>query len=53
MNHIQTAIKVLCVAALAAACAPKGPQAIPTDKSVEAKVEKVLKGMTLEDLFQR
>ena len=34
---------------LGAACAPKGPQAIPTDKAVEAKVEKVLKGMTLEE----
>ena len=34
---------------LGAACAPKGPQAIPTDKEVEAKVEKVLKGMTLEE----
>ena len=49
MNLIQTAIKVLCVAAVAVACAPKGPQAIPTDKAVEAKVEKVLKGMTLEE----
>ena len=48
MNPVQTAIKVLCVAALAVSCAPKAPQAIPTDKAVENKVEKVLKGMTLE-----
>ena len=34
---------------LAIACAPKGPSAIPADKAVEAKVEKVLKGMTLEE----
>jgi len=34
---------------LGVACAPKGPQAIPSDKAVEAKVEKVLKGMTLEE----
>ena len=40
---------MLCAAILGAACAPKGPQAIPTDKEVEAKVEKVLKGMTLEE----
>ena len=34
---------------LVMACAPKGPQAIPADKDVETKVEKVLKGMTLEE----
>ena len=34
---------------LAVACAPKAPRAIPADKAVEAKVEKVLKGMTLEE----
>ncbi len=40
---------MLSAALLGVACAPKGPQAIPTDKAVEAKVEKVLKGMTLEE----
>ena len=35
---------------LVMACgAPKGPKAIPSDKEVEAKVEKVLKKMTLEE----
>ena len=40
---------MLSAAILGAACAPKGPQAIPADSEVEAKVEKVLKGMTLEE----
>ena len=39
----------LCVAAAAVACAPGAPRAIPADKAVEAKVEKVLRGMTLEE----
>ena len=36
-------------ATLLAACATNGEQVIPTDKALEAKVEKVLKGMTLEE----
>ncbi len=40
---------IILSAVLLAACAPKGPRAIPADKEVEAKVEKVLKGMTLEE----
>jgi beta-glucosidase len=40
---------ILSATLLGVACAPKGPQAIPSDKAVEAKVEKVLKGMTLEE----
>ena len=40
---------ILTATLLGVACAPKGPQAIPSDKAVEAKVEKVLKGMTLEE----
>ncbi len=40
---------VLALALVLASCAPKAPQAIPSDKAVEAKVEKVLKGMTLEE----
>ena len=39
----------LSVALLAAACAPKAPRVIPSDKAVEAKVEKVLEGMTVEE----
>ena len=31
------------------ACAPKGEQAIPSDKAVEAKVEQVLKGLSLKE----
>ena len=46
---MKKSLILLSAALLAAACAPKGPQAIPTDKAVEAKVEKVLKGMTLEE----
>ena len=49
MSYYRSAIAVLGVSALLMACAPKAPQAIPTDKAVEAKVEKVLKGMTLEE----
>ena len=47
--HMKKSLILLSAALLAAACAPKAPQAIPTDKAVEAKVEKVLKGMTLEE----
>ncbi len=36
-------------AVLALSCSQQGPQAIPTDKAVEAQVEKVLKGMSLEE----
>ena len=39
----------LCAAAAAVACAPGAPRAIPADKAIEAKVEKVLRGMTLEE----
>ena len=41
----------LCLAALAACGSPSGKvtPAIPADKAVEAKVEEVLKGMTLEE----
>ncbi|MBO5595496.1 MAG: glycoside hydrolase family 3 C-terminal domain-containing protein [Bacteroidales bacterium] len=39
----------LSAALLAAACAPKAPRVIPSDKAVEAKVEKVLEGMTVEE----
>ena len=46
---MKKALIMLSAALLGVACAPKGPQAIPTDKAVEAKVEKVLKGMTLEE----
>ena len=54
MTRIQTAAKALAftfVAVLAAACsnAPKVTPAIAPDKDVEAKVEQVLKGMTLEE----
>ena len=34
---------------LATGCAPKGERAIPEDREIEAKVEKVLSGMTLRD----
>ena len=46
---MKKALIMLSAALLGVACAPKGPQAIPSDKAVEAKVEKVLKGMTLEE----
>ena len=49
MSYFSTAMKTVCVAALATACTAKTPRAIPADKSVESKVEKVLKGMTLEE----
>ena len=39
----------LSAALLAAACAPKAPRVIPSDEAVEAKVEKVLEGMTVEE----
>jgi len=44
----KTAI-MLSATLLAACSANDGRQAIPTDKSVEAQVEQVLKGMTLEE----
>ena len=37
---MKKALIMLSAALLGVACAPKGPQAIPTDKAVEAKVEK-------------
>ncbi len=41
---------LLTALALTAACgSPKGEQAIPADKDVEAKVEQVLKGMSLKE----
>ncbi len=46
---MKKALFILSATLLGVACAPKGPQAIPSDKAVEAKVEKVLKGMTLEE----
>ncbi len=49
MSCYRSAIALLGVSALLLSCAPKAPQVIPTDKAVEAKVEKVLKGMTLEE----
>ena len=49
MSYFKLAMKSICVAAAAAACTPETPRAIPYDKNVEAKVEKVLKGMTLEE----
>lgn len=46
---MKKVLTFLSAALLAAACAPKAPRAIPSDKAVEAKVEKVLEGMTLEE----
>lgn len=48
MNY--KAMLIAGAAALACACTgPKTTPAIPADKAVEAKVEEVMKGMTLED----
>ena len=49
MSRFELIMTSLCVAGTVVACAPKETPAIPSDKQVEAKVEKVLKGMTLEE----
>ena len=49
MNFTKIVMSTLCVSAAVGACAPKAQQVIPGDKAVEAKVEKVLSGMTLQE----
>ena len=42
-------ITVLCAVLVFASCADDTPRAIPQDKAMEAKIEKILSGMTLEE----